>query len=111
MISQVNIPGTSSNLMAVLSRYLGTLFLPKLSSKSAVLNTMRCSEPTPKPADAAEHLSDVERVNLGDYFPGIRLLLHLHLQVRIRIDYVPVHLEKGSGVLRGFMQTELHEKP
>ena len=39
MISNVNIPRTSSNLMAVLSEYLGTLFLPKLSSKSAVLKT------------------------------------------------------------------------
>ena len=72
---------------------------------------MRCSELTPKPADAAEHLSDVERVNLGDYFPRIWLLLHLHLQVCIMIGYVPVHLEKGSGVLRWFMKTELHEKP
>lgn len=58
---------------------------------------------TPKAADTAEYLSDVEWVNLRDYLPGVLLLLHVHLQVRIRMGDVPIHLTDCVGVFQGYV--------
>lgn len=64
-------------------------------------------KPTPKATDVAQYLCDVERVNLCDYLPRISLLLQFHMQERIRMGDVSIHLADCFGVFQGFVATQL----
>ena len=49
-------------------------------------------KPTPEASNAAENLSDVERVDFRDYLQRISLLFDLNIHEGVRIDDVPIHL-------------------
>lgn len=49
---------------------------------------------TPEASNAAEYLSDVERVDFCDYLQRIHVLLDFSIHEGVRIDDVPIHLVK-----------------
>ena len=64
---------------------------------------------TPEASNAAEYLSDVERVDFRDYLKRISLLFDLNIHEGVRIDNVPIHLVESVREITVWLEApELH---